>query len=316
MAAEQGPLQQRLEETFQRHFGMSPNFLDAVRSYPPHNLTGKVAVVTGSSDGVGRGIAERLAIHGADVVLHGRENSKLDPLAETLQSMRVRVETVNGNIQDPETAAKFAKVIAEKFDGHADILVNNAGSTRDLEMDKMTLEDWNLVIDTHLTGSFLTTKALWTPLKESPRARVIMVGSISGTHGNEGQANYSTAKAGLIGFTKDLAAELLDTDGTANLLAFGPIPTSIWDRSKKFLTIQATRESRRKGETLAEDFDVFAPVKAKMLGNDFVSVAQAASKALFLASSEGDGITGEVIIVSGGLTVFRMKNVFSGANPA
>lgn len=304
--AERAPVELRVAQTIERHLG-SRGSLESARNYTPLNLQGRVAVVTGASDGIGRGIAETFAIHGANLVLHGRNQARLEDVAEVAQGMGVRVETVTGEIAMPETAEAVKAVVAERYNGQTDILVNNAGGTRDRKMGSLRFADWKQVLEAHLNGAFLMADATWDSLTASQRARIINVGSISGIFGNSGQSNYSAAKAGLIGLTKAWAAELAPTQGTANLLAYGPVETKIWNSLARGAKMQVNAERKAKGEEpVAEDYDPFTPVKSRMVGGQFTSVKEAASKALFVASEMGDGITGQVIIVDAGVSALKL----------
>lgn len=304
-------IEQRVTETVQRHLGTDGS-IEAARNYYPLSLVGRVAVVTGASDGIGRAIAETFAIHGADLVIHGRNTERLDEVAEVISAMGVRAEIVTGEIANPDTAKgifdALVKMGADDNKVKVDILVNNAGGTKDRKMGSLRFNDWKRVIEDHLDGAFLTTDAVWEPLRAAASyARVINIGSVSGILGNDGQVNYATAKAGLIGFTKTLAAELAPTGGTANLLAFGPVDTKIWAPLARGARMQINIERKAMGEEpVGDDYDALRPVKARMLENRFPKPHEAAAKALFLASEMGYGITGQAILVDGGISILRL----------
>lgn len=302
-------IEQRVSETVQRHLGPNGS-LEAARNYSPLSLDGSVAVITGASDGIGRGVTELFAIHGADLLIHGRNMGRLEEVADIARGMGSRVEIVAGEIANPETAAAIQKTLIEKFTDdkvHVDILVNNAGGTRDRKMGSLRFNDWRQVVGDHLDGAFLTADAIWLPLSASPHARIINIGSISGLTGNEGQANYSAAMAGLIGLTKTWATELAPTGGTANLLAFGPVDTKIWASLARGAKMQENAARKARGENpVGDDFDGLAPVKARMLGDRFLTVPEAASKALMLASSMGDGITAQAILIDAGISLLKL----------
>lgn len=307
MPIDKEPIGQRLEQSVMRHLGPYVSISDA-RNYPPLNLVGRLAVVTGASDGIGKAIAETFAIHGANLVINGRNQERLEEVAEVAQAMGVRVEIARGDVALEETAQAVKSVIAERFSGRVvDILVNGAGSTKDRKMGSLRFADWRQVLETHLNGAFLMADATWESLKESGRARIISIGSISGIFGNEGQANYAAAKAGLVGLTKTWAAELAPYQGTANVLAFGPVETKIWKPLERAARMLENQNRKIRGEEPApDDFDGLSPVKSRMLGGRFISVEEAASKALFLASELGNGITGQTIVVEAGITAMKL----------
>lgn len=306
-----GSIEQKVTDTVERHLG-SNSSIEIARSHPLLNLQGRTALVTGASSGIGRGIAEIFAIHGANLVIHGRNTQRLEEVAEIVQGMGCRVEIVAGEIADPKTAEKILPALVKIHEDddkvQIDILVNNAGSPKDRRMGSLRFGDWKQVIEDHLNGAFLTTNAVWDPLRASRnRARIINIGSISGILGNDGQISYATAKAGLIGFTRTLAIELLPTRGTANLLAFGPVGTKIWEPLSRGAIMQLNKERKLRGEgPVPDDYDPFVRVKSRMLNDRFISVPEAASKALFLASEMGNGITGEVISVDAGVSQFKL----------
>lgn len=305
------PIEQKVSEVVERHLG-SNGSIEAARSYYPLSLKGRVAVITGASDGIGRGIAETFAIHGANLVIHGRNTQRLGEVAEIVSEMGVRAEVVAGEIANPDTAKGISDALVKMGDGERvqiDILVNNAGGTKDRRMGSLRFSDWKRVVEDHLDGAFLTTDAVWEPLRASASyARIINIGSISGVFGNDGQVNYATAKAGLIGFTKALATELAPTGGTANLLAFGPVNTKIWAPLARGARMQLNIERKAMGEQpVGEDYDALQPVKSRMLERRFTTVTEAASKALFLASEMGYGITGQVILVDAGMSLLKLS---------
>lgn len=302
----------RVIDAVERHLGpVYPRALaeaqDGAIDYRPLNIEDRIAVISGASDGIGRATAELFAIHGADLIIHGRNEKRLGEVAELVHGLgSKRVEIVAGDISSPETAAKIAALVEERFDGKLDILVNNAGSAKDKRMDKLDENDWDQVVNAHLKGAFLLARANWAYLTSSDRARIINISSISGVHGNDGQANYSAAMGGLISMTRTWAIELADYRGTANALAFGPVDTKIWSPLARGARMQENAARKARGEEpVGEDFDALAPLKERMVGKRFITPEEAASKVLFLASRMGDGITGQVIEVEAGLTAMK-----------
>lgn len=299
-------IEQRVDNAIQRHLGPTGS-IDIAKSYFPLSLSGRVAVISGASDGIGRGTAELFAIHGADLVVHGRNTKRLEEIAQLTQAMGSRVETVAGDISSPDTSANIARVLEEKFGRKLDILVNNVGSAKDKRMDKIDENDWNQVVDPHLKGAFLLARATWKHLTTSERARIINISSVSGVHGNDGQANYAAAMGGLISLAKTWAIELAPYEGTANAVAFGPVETKIWTPLARGARMQENIARKARGEEpVGADFDALAQVKTRMVGGRFITVEEAASKILFLASRMGDGITGQVIEVESGITAMKL----------
>ena len=172
------------------------------------DLSGKSAVVTGGSRGIGRAIAIRLAEQGADVAISYRGNAAAaKDAAKAIEGFGRRALTVQGDVSEPEAAEALVKAALEAF-GKIDILVNNAGITRDDLIMRMGIDAWKEVIDTNLSGAFYATKAVTRPMLKARGGRIINITSVSGQAGQMGQANYSSAKAGLIGLTKATAREI------------------------------------------------------------------------------------------------------------
>jgi 3-oxoacyl-[acyl-carrier protein] reductase len=235
------------------------------------SLAGKTALVTGASRGIGRAIATELAEAGASVVLGYRTGRDE---AESLAA-EVGGRAVQADVASPEDAARLVEEA-----GDVDILVNNAGLTRDGLLARMSDDDWRVVIETNLSSVFYTCRAVCRPMMKRRAGAIVNVSSIVGVHGNWGQTNYAASKAGIIGFTKSLARELGSRNIRANVVAPGYVKTQLTDVLPEEATqamLQATPLGR-----LGEPADVAGAVR-------------------FLCSDEASFITGEVVLVDGGL---------------
>ena len=235
------------------------------------SLEGKTALVTGASRGIGRAIAEELAGAGASVVLGYRTG---EAEAEEL-AVAIGGRAVQADVSDAESA----KALVEAA-GDIDILVNNAGLTRDGLLARMSDDDWHTVIDTNLSSVFYTCRAVCRPLMKKRAGAIVNVSSIVGVHGNWGQTNYAASKAGIIGFTKSLAKELGSRNVRANVVAPGYVKTQLTDVLPEEAT-QAMLEQTPLGR-LGEPADVAGAVR-------------------FLCSDAASFVTGEVMLVDGGL---------------
>lgn len=242
------------------------------------DLTGKKALVTGASGGIGEAIARMLHAQGATVGLHGTREEKLQALAADLGD---RTVVLPANLSDLEEASALGKTAEEKLEG-VDILVNNAGITRDGLFARMSNEDWDDVMRVNLTAVFRLTKEIAYPMMRRKGGRIINVTSIVGVTGNPGQANYCASKAGMIGFTKSLAQEIASRNVTVNCIAPGFISSAMTEKlnDKQKEAIMGAIPMKRMGE-----------------GNDI------ASAALYLASAEGGYVTGQTLHVNGGMAM-------------
>ena len=197
------------------------------------NFEGKTVLVTGSTRGIGRAIAEELAKHGANVVVSGTVEEKAQEVANLLaQNYGVKTLGVGMDVSNPQSVEEAFKKIHSTFEG-IDILVNNAGITRDTLFLRMKLEDWQKVLEVNLTGTFLVTKQVVRYMTKKRWGRIINITSVVGFTGNVGQVNYSTTKAGLVGFTKSLAKELAPRNILVNAVAPGFIETDMTETLKE-----------------------------------------------------------------------------------
>ncbi|HLF57446.1 MAG TPA: 3-oxoacyl-[acyl-carrier-protein] reductase [Thermoanaerobaculia bacterium] len=247
----------------------------------PFRLDGRLALVTGASQGIGETIARRLAAQGARVVLAARNEEKLASVADSIreeggQCLPFRLDLARA----AEIGSRLKELPAEW--GDVGILVNNAGVTADNLLLRMSLEQWQTVIDTNLTGTFAVTKEIARGMIRQRWGRVVTVSSVVGLMGNAGQANYGAAKAGLIGFTKSIARELASRNITANVVAPGFVETAM---------TTALPEA----------------VRTRMLGDiplgRFGAAEEIAAAVAYLASEEAAYVTGQVLNVSGGLYI-------------
>ncbi len=196
-------------------------------SFP--SLEGQVAVVTGASRGIGRAVAIALAASGAQVVVnYARSSTAADEVVAHITEAGGSAVAIQADVSQTDQVDALISGTLEKF-GRVDILVNNAGITRDTLLLRMKLEDWQAVIDLNLTGVFLCTRAVAKIMLKQRSGRIINIASVAGQMGNPGQANYSAAKAGVIGFTKTVAKELASRGITVNAVAPGFIETDMTD---------------------------------------------------------------------------------------
>jgi 3-oxoacyl-[acyl-carrier protein] reductase len=245
-------------------------------------LTDKVAVVTGAGRGIGQAIALTFSRAGAKVAVVSRTESNSAATAALINAEHpdsARPYAVD--VSDASAVAELGKRIVSDF-GRVEILVNNAGVTRDGLLLRMSDEDWDTVINTNLKGAFNTVKAFQRSLLRQKHARIINVASVIGLIGNAGQANYAASKAGLIGLTKSLAREFAGREVTANAICPG------------FVTTDMTGELNE-----AQTKAILERIPLGSMG----TVNDIAAAALFLASEEARYVTGQVLVVDGGMVM-------------
>jgi 3-oxoacyl-[acyl-carrier protein] reductase len=242
------------------------------------NLSGRVALVTGASRGIGRAIALRLAGQGAVVIAAARgENARAT--ADAIGTAGGRAEAIALDVTDAAAAsAAVSGVIARH--SRIDVLVNNAGVARDQLMLRLKREDWDAVIATNLTSAFTLTQAVLKPMLRQRSGRIICISSVVGQRGNAGQANYAASKAGLIGFAKSVALEVASRGITVNVVAPGMIETDM---------------TRAIADKAREEWASMIPLERLGTPDDV------AGAVCFLASDESSYITGQVLAVNGGM---------------
>ena len=191
------------------------------------SLQGSVALITGASRGIGRAVAQALSAEGAQVVVnYARSSAAAEELVSQITADGGRAIALQADVSKADEVDTLINTVLEKF-GRIDILVNNAGITRDTLLLRMKPEDWQAVIDLNLTGVFLCTRAVAKTMLKQRTGRIINIASVAGQMGNPGQANYSAAKAGVIGFTKTVAKEMASRGVTVNAVAPGFIETDM-----------------------------------------------------------------------------------------
>ncbi len=242
-------------------------------------LTGRVALVTGASQGIGRACALMLAEAGAAIVLAARNQEKLAQVAQEIEAKGGQAATFRMDVGNEDEVKSAVKAAIERF-GKIDILVNNAGMTRDTLLLRMKRSDWDSVLQTNLSGAFFCTQAVVGSMIKQRWGRIINITSVFGQTGQAGQANYSASKAGLIGFTMAMAREVASRNITSNAVAPGYIETA--------MTEGLSPELKSKVNEM---------IPLGRAGTD----NEVASAVKFLASEEAGYITGHVLKVNGGM---------------
>jgi 3-oxoacyl-[acyl-carrier protein] reductase len=240
------------------------------------DLTGRKALVTGASGGIGEAIARQLHSRGATVGLHGTRVERLEALAADLGD---RVHMFPADLSDRDAVSELGKSAEQKLEG-VDILVNNAGITKDGLFVRMSDDAWDQVLEVNLTSVFRLTRELAHPMMKRRNGRIINITSVVGVSGNPGQANYCAAKAGMIGFSKSLAQEIAPRNVTVNCVAPGFIESAMTEKlnDKQKDAIMGAIPMRRMG-----------------------TGAEIASAVTWLASDEASYVTGQTIHVNGGM---------------
>lgn len=241
-------------------------------------LSGRVAIVTGASRGIGRAIAVDLAEAGAIVVAAARGDHAAE-VTRAIVDAGGQAETASVDVTQPHTIDTLVADVLSRH-GHIDVLVSNAGVARDQLLLRMKRDDWDAVIATNLTATFVLAQAVLKPMLKQRSGRIIAISSVVGQMGNAGQANYAASKAGLIGFAKSLAREVASRGITVNVVAPGLIATEM---------TQAITEAARE--------DWASRIPAGRLGTP----QDVAAAVRFLASDEASYITGHVLAVNGGM---------------
>jgi 3-oxoacyl-[acyl-carrier protein] reductase len=243
------------------------------------DLTGKTALVTGASGGIGSAIAKTLIARGAKVAISGTRVEALEALAKELGENAV---VVPANLASREAVEALAKDAEAKLGAPIDILVNNAGLTRDQLAMRMKDDDWQQVLDVNLTAAFILSRAVMRGMMKARFGRIISITSVVGVTGNPGQANYAAAKAGLIGMSKSLAQELASRNITVNTVAPGFIATSMTD--------VLTDEQK-------------SAINTKIPAGKMGTSDDIAAAVLYLASTEAGYVTGQTLHVNGGMAM-------------
>jgi 3-oxoacyl-[acyl-carrier protein] reductase len=237
-------------------------------------------LITGSSRGIGRGIAEELANKGANVVINYRAST--GPAEETVAAIREQggeAMIAQGDVTEEEEVAAMHEEIDDAY-GSVDVLINNAGINVDTLFSEMTRAEWDRVIEVDLTGAFVCTKEFFDDVAEAEEGRLINISSVVGKQGNVGQANYAAAKSGMFGLTRTLAIELADSGSTSNCVAPGFTKTEMVEGLPP---------------------DVQDQIRSEIPLGRFATIEEVASVVRFIASPEASYITGEVIDVNGGI---------------
>jgi len=243
------------------------------------SLQGKVAIVTGAAQGIGRAIAEALAHAGADIAVADLDPGRSADAVAAVEKIGRKALNVKVNVADANDTKTMAEQVIKAW-GKIDILVNNAGITRDALLLRMKEEDWNLVLQVNLNGTFNCTKAVLQPMTKQRYGRIVNIASIVGVMGNVGQANYAASKAAVIGFTKTVAREYASRNVTVNAVAPGFIDTAMTQGLPA--EVKETMQKQIPLGRLGTPADIAAAVR-------------------FLVSDDAAYVTGQVLHVNGGM---------------
>lgn len=239
-------------------------------------------MITGGSRGIGRSIALSLAAHGADIAInYSRSRAEAEQVKSEVEKAGAKAIAVRADVTVPEDVERMVKETLDGL-GRLDVLVNNAGANRDTLLLRMSLADWDDVMNLNLRAVFLCTKAVLRPMMRERFGRIINIGSVSGQAGNIGQANYAAAKSGLIGFTRAVAREMGSRNITSNLVNPGLVITEL------------TKDVRQ---------EVVEAVEQRLMIQRLGKPEDVAACVVFLASPEAGYVTGQVLAVDGGLGI-------------
>lgn len=243
-------------------------------------LEDRTCLITGSSRGIGRGIAEELASEGANVAINYRASAgAAEEVVDTINTNGGSAIATQADVTDEAEVAAMGEEIEDAF-GSVEILVNNAGINVDTLFSKMTRAEWDRVIEVDLTGAFVCTKEFFDDVADAEEGRIINISSVVGKQGNLGQANYAAAKSGMFGLTRTLALELADSGSTVNCVAPGFTETEM---------IEGIPERVRER------------IQSEIPLGRFATIEEVASVVSFVASPQASYITGEVLDVNGGM---------------
>ena len=243
------------------------------------SLQGRVAIITGAAQGIGRAIAEALAHAGADIAVADLDTGRSADTVAAVEKIGRKALNIKVNVADANETKAMAEHVIKTW-GKIDILVNNAGITRDALLLRMREEDWNLVLQVNLNGTFNCTKAVLQPMTKQRYGRIVNIASIVGAMGNVGQANYAASKAAVIGFTKTVAREYASRSVTVNAVAPGFIVTAM---------------------TQGLPTEVKEALQKQIPLGRLGTPADIAAAVQFLVSDEAGYVTGQVLHVNGGM---------------
>ena len=273
-----------------------------------NKLRGKVAVVTGSGRGIGRAMAIKLASEGARVVVNDLDDGPAQAVREEIRALGGEALACTGSVTDPEFADRIISAATDAFGG-LDILINNAGYTWDNVIQKMSDEQWHAMIDVHLTAPFRLLRAAQPVIRTLSQAdaaagrrvvrKVVNISSVSGVFGNAGQANYSSAKAGIMGLTMTLAKEWGRLNTTVNCVAYGLIRTRMTEATAD---ANATIEVEGREIKVGVNHDLMAMMERSIPMGRAGTPEEAAGAAYLFCIPESDYVSGQTVLCTGGLT--------------